>query len=71
MQHVIKALKWASRNDDQELTYLNSEVIKRKSRLEEAKEELEEIIKKRDLFIEMQKEVKDFIALHDTENNNA
>lgn len=68
MKHVIIALKWAIRNDDQELTYLNSEVIKRKSRLEEAKEELEDIIKKRDKFIEQQKEVKEFISLHDTEN---
>jgi uncharacterized protein YdaT len=68
MKHVIKALKWATRHDDDELRYLESEIVKRTNRLEEAKEELLEIINKRDKFIEEQKEVKQFIALHDTEN---
>jgi predicted nucleic acid-binding Zn-ribbon protein len=66
MKHVIKALKWATRHD--ELRYLESEIVKITNRLEEEKEELLEIINKRDKLIEEQKEVKQFIALHDTEN---
>jgi recombinational DNA repair ATPase RecF len=68
MEHVIKTLKWATRLDEDELRYLDSEVKKRTARLKEAEEELQQIIKRREHFLEQAKEVKEFIALHDTEN---
>jgi predicted nucleic acid-binding Zn-ribbon protein len=61
MKHVIKALKWATRHD--ELRYLESEIVKITNRLEEEKEELLEIINKRDKLIEEQKEVKQFCSI--------
>jgi uncharacterized protein YdaT len=63
MKHVIKALKWATRHDDDELRYLESEIVKITNRLEEEKEELLEIINKRDKLIEEQKEVKQFCSI--------
>ena len=69
MKHVINALKFATRYDQDELKYYDSQIEKTKSKILELQYDLEQTIKKREEFIEGFKEIEEFIKLNDIENN--
>lgn len=65
MEHIITALKHATRNDDQEMRYLESQINKKTAELAEITQDLELLMIRKEKFKAHSKAINEFIAKHD------
>jgi molecular chaperone GrpE (heat shock protein) len=68
MQPIILALKKATRDDQEEMRYLESSIKKKTDELQSITEELENLIRRKKKFDEHSKVISDFIAKYETKD---